>query len=348
MKRTITVFVLGTLLGAALMGTAQPRQAAAQGQKAAAPAPTPASAQPDRLAALEARISAMDERCEQAYHDTEYVKQMQAGVEAYYEKAFNTQVLTLSIFGLLITVILGLASMFGFGVFDKKIDMEIEKANAKQNTIFEQRLRETTSKLHDDNQSAVATAGLAQEKVFEQRLQDQVSKLQDENAKKLAETIEGVQQRVQFNSSFVKGIAFAGLQQNEDAVDSFREAVDSYLRNTAGGVTKEECAVAIKNTFVGIYRLDKDKFTEAARLELKSGRLSGLTEEIALAAAEFPPLAEAMKPDPPPAPEPSPTPEAQPTTPPTTEQPPPPPPEPSTEPPQQPPPASGTKSEGAA
>lgn len=118
----------------------------------------------------------------------------------------------------------------------------------------------------------------------------------------------------------MKGIAFAGLQQNEDAVDSFREAVDSYLRNTAGGVTKEECAVAIKNTFVGIYRLDKDKFTEAARLELKSGRLSGLTEEIALAAAEFPPLAEAMKPDPPP-PEPPPTPEAQPATPPATEAP---------------------------
>jgi hypothetical protein len=346
MKRTIAVFVLGILLGAALMAAAQPRQAAAQDQKPTTPAITPPAAQTDRVAALEARISAMDERCEEAYHDTEYVKQMQAGVEAYYEKAFNTQVLTLSIFGLLITVILGLASMFGFGVFDKKIDMEIEKANAKQNTIFEQRLRETTSKLHDDNQSAVAAAGVIQEKTFDQRLQDQVAKLQDENAKKLAETIEGVQQRVQFNSSFVKGIAFAGLQQNEDAVDSFREAVDSYLRNTAGGVTKEECAVAIKNTFVGIYRLDKDKFTEAARLELKSGRLSGLTEEIALAAAEFPPLAEAMKPDPPP-PEPPPTPETQPTTPPTTEQPPPSP-EPSTEPPQQPPPMPGATSGGNA
>ena len=352
MKRTIAVLMLGILLGAALAGTAHPRQSAAQGQKAADPATAPPAAQPDRLAALEARVSTMDERCEQAYHDTEYVKQMQAGVEAYYEKAFNTQVLTLSIFGLLITVILGLASMFGFGVFDKKIDMEIEKANAKQNTIFEQRLRETTSKLHDDNQSAVAAAGQIQEKTFEQRLQiqektfdqrlrDQVAKLQDENAKKLAETVEGMQQRVQFNSSFVKGIAFAGLQQNEDAVESFREAVDSYLRNTAGGVTKEECAVAIKNTFVGIYRQDKDKFKETARLELKSGRLSGLTEEIALAAAEFPPLADAMKPDPPPAPETPPTPEAQ-TTPPAPE--PPPSPKPSTEPHQQPPPTPETTS----
>jgi hypothetical protein len=333
MKRTIAVFVLGILLGAALAGTAHPRQSATQNGKAPAPAAIPATAQPDRLAALEARVSAMDDRCEEAFHDTEYVKQMQTGVEAYYEKAFNTQVLTLSIFGLLITVILGLASMFGFGVFDKKIGMEIAKASSTQNTIFEERLRETTAKLHDDNQSAVAAAGQIQEKAFNLRLQDQVAKLQDENAKKLAETIEGVQQRVQFNSSFVKGIAFAGLQQNEDAVDSFREAIDSYLKNPAAGITKDECAVAIKNAFVGIYRLDKDKFTDAARLELKSGRFSGLTEEIALAAVEFPPLAEAMKPDPPAAPEPPPTPEASP--------------EPATEPPQQPPPVQGEPPERA-
>lgn len=174
MKRTIAVFVLGILLGAALAGAAHPRQSAAQNQKAPASSAIPPTAQPDRLAALEARVSAMDDRCEEAFHDTEYVKQMQAGVEAYYEKAFNTQVLTLSIFGLLITVILGLASMFGFGVFDKKIGMEIAKASARQNTIFEERLRETTAKLHDDNQSAVAAAGLIQEKSFEQRLQDQV------------------------------------------------------------------------------------------------------------------------------------------------------------------------------
>ncbi len=77
-------------------------------QKTAPPSPNSQAQLEDRVKELETRLSAAEQKAASATMEKDYITRVQKQYETYYEKAFNTQVTTLSIIALFITIVFGL------------------------------------------------------------------------------------------------------------------------------------------------------------------------------------------------------------------------------------------------
>jgi hypothetical protein len=289
MKRISLVLILGIILGIA--GTEGMHYASRLRYQ---PKPPPPQAQ-QQLDDLEARTKALEDRYQQAgaFKDTDYLLRIQKQYEAYYEKAFNSQTTMLWIYGSLIAFVVGLASLFGLGMFDKKIELAIQEANNAQESKFEMRLGQLTENLRSTNALSVKDATATQEKEFEQRIREEVLRLQGENEKSLSKMEVDLKQQISYNSEFVQGIAFLGLSQFNEAKASFRNAIDIYRRNPQGPLAAPSAVASINNLFASLHRENPDKFTEKALEELADPRFATLQPELDLAAAEYEPLADA-------------------------------------------------------
>src|SRR5215475_7138385 len=71
--------------------------------------PTSQQQTEDRIKKLEERTDATEQRAAKAEMQKDYIERTQADAKAYYDKAFNSQIIILSILG----VIIGLVGKFG-------------------------------------------------------------------------------------------------------------------------------------------------------------------------------------------------------------------------------------------
>lgn len=215
---------------------------------------------------IAARVEALEERYQQAagFRDTDYILRIQKQYENYYEKAFDTQVLFISLLGAILTVVLWLASRFGYRLFDAQI---------------ETKLKATSSELRSD---------------FERTLRAELTALEAKNSELVGQAIADLRTRSAFEFQFSQGLTFLASDSYQAASGHFARALRAYRKGRERRLfPPRRGAKAAADFFMCLQRLDPAKFAEVAAKELAGALFDGMEIELALAAldvAELGPL----------------------------------------------------------
>ena len=193
-----------------------------------------------RVQVLESQLQGLLEKYERSagFRDTEYILRVQKQYEEYYEKALDTQVYTISAIGIILTVLVAFAGRFSFQIFDRQIDYTVRGVAAELRRSFEEKLE-------------------GELKILEEKNTHQVSSTVDQLREKITHTIQDMEYENNVRREFDSGLIFAALDQFEDSVGSFRNALELYAANRARGVvTKERGATCISNLFRSLKKSD--------------------------------------------------------------------------------------------
>ncbi len=243
-----------------------PLSLAAAQQKPAPPLPNSQAQLGARVKDLEARLNAAEQKAASAAMEKDYITRVQKQYETYYEKAFNTQVWTLSILGLILTAVFFLAGRIGFAVFDRRIDSALREASTQLRTEFAQLLGKETQALREANSAQLKT-------------------LEDGLTKRITEQVQDLKTRSSFEIQFVQGLAAAADKRYADARNSFRRAMTLYTSGKPRQlIEKRHATSATRNLFVMFEEEDKANFTENAKEELARPLYNDLGDELAQAA----------------------------------------------------------------
>ena len=74
----------------------------------------------ERIKQIEGRLAVAEQNAESSKLQDAYVKDVQTQANSYYDKVLTTQVMSLSILGLIITIVLAVAGRFSIKVFDDR------------------------------------------------------------------------------------------------------------------------------------------------------------------------------------------------------------------------------------
>ncbi len=226
----------------------------------------------ERVDGLDARVKAVEGKSERAVLEADYIERVQKQYEAYYEKAFNSQVWTLGIMGVILTAVFGLTARFGLGVFDRRIEASLNETSAQLRTEFTRTLRMELDTLRETNASQI--------KELEDRLTSQVS-----------EQEAGLKVQANFQFQFAQGLTAMTAGEHTFAIRHFRNALGCYKDARSKQPIEKPAGVrTIANIFMSMHPSDPVKFVEEARKELATELYKGLEDELALAALELPEL----------------------------------------------------------
>ncbi len=255
---SIPVIVLLTLLSPAL---AQQK-----------PAPSSIHSQTrleDRVNELESRLNAAEQKAASAAMEKDYITRIQKQYEAYYEKAFNTQVTIVSTLALFITIVLAIAAKFGFDTFDRRIDTALTEASAQLRTEFNQQLRTELDALRASNAERISGLEAALTERITQQEQD-------------------LQTRSDYQYQFAQGLAAGADERHADARNNFRGALAIYKLGKARQlIPRRSAASAARNFFVAVRKEDEDNALDNAKRELVNEFYNDLEDELALAAVDL-------------------------------------------------------------
>jgi len=220
----------------------------------------------DRVKELETRLSAAEQKAASATMEKDYITRVQKQYETYYEKAFNTQVATLSIIALFITIVFGLAARFGFAIFDRNIQLKLTEASTHLRTEFNQQLRTELDALRASNAA-------------------QLKELEAALTKRIGEKEQDLKARSDYQYQLAQGLAAGADGRNYDARSHFRWALATYKSSKHRQLfEKDDGAVAAQNIFVALEREDKANFEKNAKKELADKLYNDLEDELAKAA----------------------------------------------------------------
>lgn len=256
-------------------------------QQKPAPPSLPSQTQlEEHVKELETRLSAAEQKAASAAMEKDYITRVQKQYETYYEKAFNTQVWILSIMGLILTTLFFLAGRFGFGVFDRRIDLALREASAQLRTEFNQQLRTELDTLRKENAEQV--------KLLEDNLTHRTAQLESDLKQKIADQQRDLGIDSRHNIQFLQAHASFLSKSYNTARNGFRSALLIYKDSKALEVIdKADGSKTAANVFRCIEKINSAKFEEEASKELADHHelYDALKEELAAAALEFPKLA---------------------------------------------------------
>jgi hypothetical protein len=247
-------------------------------QKLAAPS-RPSQAQlEEHMKDLEARLNDAQQKAASAAMEKDYITRVQKQYETYYEKAFNTQVITVSILALFITIVLAIAAKFGFETFDRRINTALRETSAQLRTEFNQQLRTELDTLRQQNSA-------------------QLKALEDALTIRVTEQEQDLKIRSDYQHSFAQALAFAVGGQYGTARNQFRKALMIYKYTKPKQLIEKQTggAVTAENLFRTFPHEDQDKFGENAKKELADKLYNDLEDELALAAVNLDWLAPLLK-----------------------------------------------------
>jgi|SRR5277367_5174504 len=260
-----TLFALGVILACFSV-----RAALAAAQK---PTPPSLSAQDklkEQVDVLDSRMKAAEEKTDLAALEKDYVERIQKQYEAYYEKAFNTQLAIVTIIGLFAA----LAGKFGV---DHIIQSKLSEAATQLRTEFALKLEERFQKLE--------TSNAAQMKQLQEALEERIDGLKAD-----------VKIRSDFQFQFAQALASDADERYPDGRSSYRLAITVYKRTrTRELLTKKAASIALQNLFFSFFEEDEPNHLENAKRELEDTLYDGLDEESALASLELQWLAPLVK-----------------------------------------------------
>jgi hypothetical protein len=260
-----------TSLGILLLGSAltllSPAVHSQQPQKLSHPA------QEDRMKSLETRVDAAERATSAATMEKEYITRVQKQYESYYQKVLNTQMWTLGIMGLILTVMFVLVARFSLRMIDEHIKTGTAGATVQMRNEYARALAKETQKLWDSNAA-------------------DIKKLKEVLTTHIAELEQNLKERSGFQMQFVQGLAEAVDERRGESLNSFRSALRIYKSGKSRNIVEPKFgATAARWLLESIRKTSGENHLEKTREELADALYNGLEEELALAALECPWLA---------------------------------------------------------
>jgi hypothetical protein len=223
--------------------------------------PTPAQLQ-QRIDQLQKDLDQAKLDSKSAAMEKDYITRIQKQYETYYEKAFNTQIIIITVMALLV-------GLFGkFGV-DHIIQSKLTEASAHLRTEFNQGLDTELQKLKDSN--------AADTKQLKETLTTEISQLG-----------QNLSDRSNYQFQFAQGMASAADERFEAARLSYRRAVILYKTCKARQLLKTISGrAAIHNMFTALKKASPETFVEQSKQELADPLFTNLDDELAGVALEL-------------------------------------------------------------
>jgi hypothetical protein len=226
--------------------------------------------QEDRLKKLEERADAAEKAASGALMEKDYITRTQKQYESYYQKAFNTQMWTLGIMGLLLTGVYVLVARFSLKMIDEQTKTVTAGATIQMRNEYARALAKEVQKLWDSNAADV---------------------------KKLKETLtahfvgleRNLKDRSDFQMQFVLALSEDLDERQGDSLLAFRNALGTYKAGKPRNLIEAKVgATTARSIFESLRRTHGENYVDKAREELADSLYNGLQEELALAALQSP------------------------------------------------------------
>jgi hypothetical protein len=253
-------------LGAFLTSVVAASQTAAQ-----KPAPLqPAEQQKvkERVDTLESQLKEAQAKADRAAMEKDYIERIQKEVNAYYEKAFATQIIVITIIGLIVSLV------GKFGV-DHIVQSKLTEASSKLHEDFTAQLAVELQKLNDSN--AVQLKQLEDD--LNQRIEKKVTKLETETTVSLF---------------FSLAVSFALAEKYAEARGADRCALESLAKNPED-FTPTSTQSIVNHLFRMIKAADPQKFHQEAKKELAADLYKKFENQLNATAIDIPDLAQVLK-----------------------------------------------------
>ena len=226
--------------------------------------------QEDRLKKLEARADAAEKAASSAEMEKDYITRAQKQYESYYQKAFNTQMWTMGIMGLILTGVFVLVARFSLKMIDEQTKTATAGATVQMRNEYARALAKEVQKLWDSNAADV---------------------------KKLKETLtahfvgleQNLKDRSDFQMQFVQALSEGLDERQGDSLLTFRNALGTYKAGKPRNVIEAKVgATTARSIFESLRRTHGENYVDKAREELADSLYNDLEGELALAALQSP------------------------------------------------------------
>lgn len=211
----------------------------------------------ERLDALESQLKDANAKADRAATEKDRIDKIQQHYEDYYEKVHTTEMHVLEAITTVFALFVGFAALFGFSVFDQRIQGAVSKAITQERANLEKSNAVQMNQLEDD-------------------LVNQITVLDKDLTLKS-----------DWQFLFLQGQASIADKRLDDALESFRSAVKHYKLSKPRHVIEASAGVtSISNVFQTLWQQNPEDPDRDARTreELKSELYDGLKEELAQAA----------------------------------------------------------------
>jgi len=220
----------------------------------------------DRLKKLEERADAAEKAASTAVMEKDYIARTQKQYESYYQKAFNTQMWTLGIMGLLLTSVYVLVARFSLKMIDEQTKTATAGATVQMRNEYARALAKEVQKLWDSNSA-------------------DVKKLKEALIAQFAELEQNLKNRSDFQIQFVQALAESLDEHQGDSLLMFRGALRIYKSGKPRNLIEARMGAATaRSIFESLRKKHGENYVDKAREELADSLYNGLQEELALAA----------------------------------------------------------------
>jgi hypothetical protein len=248
-----------------------------QQQKPAAQ-PTQAQLQ-QQIDELKQHLADAELKAKSAELDKDYTTRIQKQYEAYYEKAFNTQVAIIGIITLLITIVLWATARFGLNVFERLTQSAIREATSQLRSEF----ATATTQLRTDTALALGTEVESLKKANAANMQA----LTEELTIQMNTLDKQVEARTSYFVAINAAFAMAEPHPTEASIVMSQTAIATYKAGKAHLIPQMgSTAIRQMLAFIRLHR--PQDFADAVRNELRSNYelFKGLDAEITEALLE--------------------------------------------------------------
>jgi hypothetical protein len=252
------------LLLAAVLAFVSPTLRSEQPQKASR------ATSEDRLKKLEERADAAEKAASSAVMEKDYITRTQKQYESYYQKAFNTEMWTLGIMGLLLTGVYVLVARFSLKMIEEQTKTATAGATVQMRNEYARALAKEVQKLWDSNAT-------------------DVKNLKETLTAQFAELEQNLKNRSDFQMQFVQALAESLDEHQDDSLPTFRNALRTYKSGKPRNLIEAKMgARTARSIFESLRKKQGENYVDKAREELADSLYNGLQEELALAALQSP------------------------------------------------------------
>jgi hypothetical protein len=252
---TIRVCILA-LVAITTTTPAKPQQ-----QKPAAQ-PTQAQLQ-QQIEELKKRLDDAELKAKSTDLDKDYIIRVQKQYEAYYEKVLSTQTTTVTIAGILITVLLALAARVGFNTFERLTQSAIREATSQVRSEF----ATATAQLRTDTAVALGTEVESLKEANATNMQA----LSDKLTTQMNTLDEQVEARTSYFLALDAASAMAEPHTTEASIAMTRTAIETYKQHKGQAPFSPKMGdLAIRQLLYFLKSRRPQDFPDAVRNELRS------------------------------------------------------------------------------
>jgi len=224
------------------------------------------ASQEERVKQLEVRTDAVEKASMAAAMEKDYIERTQKLYESYYQKTFNLQMWTLAIVGLLLIAVFGLVVRFSLNLFEQRTKLAAADATAQMRNEHARILAKEVQRLWDSN--------AADNKKLKEALEARIGVLE-----------RNLEDRSDFGTQLVQGLAADAEERYDDSVEAFRQALAAYKSSKPRKLIESRIgATTAWRIFDAVRKKHGEDFAEKIKEELSNPLYNSLEEELGQAA----------------------------------------------------------------